>query len=262
MLYDEYNKLTKQYRKRIKHIKYRSYRPLLNKEDGSLIGRIPCPGNYDLFFGVDGLLRSAVEQKDDNRFCTFVFEYNYHKLIKRIYGFESFIDFPRVKSEFGYYPDGRLKSEKVVYPDDLETGDRIELFEYVYENNVTTINWKSNSGEDCQIIKIHNEKLQIIEEKFSRGSDLIIWEKTIYDDKGREKEIISLDEAGEPDGRMFDFEYFRNECLSYRNDEKINPYTRRFIYQWNEKEDWTEKIGCNDDKPIFMYTREIEYHKD
>jgi len=121
----------------------------------------------------------------------------------------------------------------------------------------------SSDKNTCHFYRKYDDKGRVIEDKGIReGSELINWDKTEYDQIGKILRHISLDESGNQDGI---YEYYsvnngKEEGYNFLGSAGHESYTKRFLFEFDEKGAWINKTVLLNDTPQYFYERQIKYY--
>jgi hypothetical protein len=254
-------RVQKHYVSHAKQIAFRSVRAKIAKEEPYLNIQ-ETPGNFDLVFSEDGRLLESIHLDTGNPF-SIVYVYSKKRLIRAI-------KLNRVNneiieiSEFTYDDRGkRIVAENwrsfigVI----LDGGDT-EVRIHKYDKNKETICITSSFHDfEAFFYKTYNDKNLLVEEKAIRGTDdLMYWSKFRYGPDQDLVEEISLDEDGKDDG-VYQFAHHKTGVSTgYTFQSEQRSYVKEYVYVFNKKDHWINKIVLTNGEPGYSYERTIEYY--
>ncbi len=260
MFLDEFDKYRAHYVQGARSVLVRTSYPKLEKQPPYL--KIKQSSiNFDLFFSRDGILLSSI-QNTENRKSKTVYSYDYrHRLV-----FALKVDIINniiiELNDYKYNDQGFIKSEHSKSSYINSEFEDIRSCIYSYGNNTEEVLMTGNieNDSDCIIYRNYNNQGKVIEEKFIRKPDeLVWWDRKEYDKSGDLLKDISLSEKGEIDCIYEYFPKYKGLATGFKCIDENKPYIREHKYIFNDKGHWINQSVMNDGVPHLYYDRTIDY---
>ena len=161
---------------------------------------------------------------------------------------------------FTIYDEKGNKIEEYHYDEDGNLSSK-DTYEYDEKGNNIERNWYDSDGRlGYKLIYKYNEKGNIIEENYYDSNGSLSYKTTYkYDKKGNKIEDNSYDSDGSLNSKTTYKYDEKGNMIEYNTDGRFGEkYT--YKYEYDKNNNWIQQVTYEDNKPIQITERIIEYY--